>query len=161
MWIAGRAIEAGVSDTVAPDGTPAVAHCPRMSIRDIFPGATPSGSPQKRDVPDSRFGRILVAARAVERELWFTVVVAMLLDVTLTVHGLTIGLVEANPVARYALDTAGILGLYALKLAAIGIGLACRAGIDDRYAAVVPLGLAVPSLVAVVINTTLIATVTL
>lgn len=132
-----------------------------MSIRDIIQRTAPTGSSQKRDVPDSRFGRLLSAAGAVERELWFTVVAAMLLDVTLTMHGLTIGLVEANPVARYALDTAGILGLYALKIAALAIGVSCRLGLDDRYGPIVPLGLAIPSMVAVIVNTTVIAAVTL
>ncbi|MEF8784866.1 MAG: DUF5658 family protein [Haloarculaceae archaeon] len=102
----------------------------------------------------------MTVARARERELWFVVFAAMLVDVTLTVHGLTLGLTERNPIARAAIDTAGVLGLYAIKVGALFVGGCCRLVVDDRYGVVVPVGLAVPSLVAVVVNTAVIAFVT-
>jgi hypothetical protein len=102
----------------------------------------------------------LTVARARERELWFVVFAAMLVDVTLTVHGLTLGLTELNPIARAAIDTAGVLGLYAIKVGALFVGGCCRLVVDDRYGVVVPVGLAVPSLVAVGVNTAVIAFVT-
>ena len=85
----------------------------------------------------------------------------MLVDVTLTVHGLTLGLTEANPVARTAIDTAGVLGLYTLKAGSLAVGGCCRLAVRDRYGVVVPVGLGLPSLLAVVINTAIIGYVTL
>jgi hypothetical protein len=83
----------------------------------------------------------------------------MLVDVTLTVHGLTLGLAELNPVANAAIDALGVLGLYALKLLALGVGLCCRVVVPDRYGVLVPLGLGLPSALAVAINATVIASV--
>lgn len=131
-----------------------------MPIRDTIRRAVPSGLSAQRDTPDSRISRVLTAARAREQELWFVVFAAMLVDVTLTVHGLTLGLTEVNPIARGAIDAAGVLGLYALKAGALFVGGCCRLVVDDRYGVVVPVGLAVPSLVAVLINTVIIAFVT-
>lgn len=85
----------------------------------------------------------------------------MLVDVTLTVHGLQLGLRELNPVARAALDTAGVLGLYALKGVALALGVCCVTLIPSRYTPLVPLGLAIPSILAVIINTTVISIVLL
>ena len=85
----------------------------------------------------------------------------MLVDVTLTVHGLTLGLAEVNPVARVAIDTAGVLGLYALKVVALAVGGCCRLVVRDRYGAVIPVGLGLPSLAAVVVNTAVIGYVTI
>ena len=91
-----------------------------------------------------------------ERELWFVTISAMLMDVTLTVHGLQLGLRELNPVARAALDVAGAVGLYGLKGVALLLGGICIQLIPTKYTALVPLGLAIPSTIAVVINSTLI-----
>lgn len=99
----------------------------------------------------------LVTAATVERELWLVVVGAMLIDVTLTVHGRQIGLVERNPVARLSIDAFGVLGLYGLKIVALGLGGACRLAVPDRYGPVVPIGLAIPSLLAIGVNAIAIA----
>jgi hypothetical protein len=131
-----------------------------MPIRDAIRRTIPSGPSAARDAPDSRAGRLFAAARRRERDLWFVVVAAMLVDVTLTVHGLTLGLREANPFARAALDAAGVLGLYALKLGALAVGGCCRFVLRDRYGFVVPLGLGLPSLAAVTVNAAVIAYVT-
>ncbi len=131
-----------------------------MPIRDTIRRAVPSSPSAQRDTPDSRLSRVLTAARARERELWFVVFAAMLVDVTLTVHGLTLGLTELNPIARAAIDAAGVLGLYAIKVGALFVGGCCRLVVDDRYGVVVPVGLAVPSLAAVLINTVVIAYIT-
>lgn len=88
-----------------------------------------------------------------ERELWFLVAAVMLVDVTLTVHGLTIGLRELNPVARLAFERAGVLGFYGLKLGAVAVGLACRPFLPSEHTGLIPLALAVPSLIAVILNT--------
>lgn len=80
----------------------------------------------------------------------------MLADVTLTVYGRQLGLVESNPVARGVLSDVGVIGLVGLKGVALGIGGCCRLLVTDRYGAVVPIGLAVPSLAAVGVNTAVI-----
>ena len=91
-----------------------------------------------------------------ERELWGLVIAAMLMDVTLTVHGLQIGLREVNPVAVEVLDMAGAVGLYLMKGGALLVGLVCRPLLPSRYTALIPLGLAIPSLFAVIHNSALI-----
>jgi hypothetical protein len=132
-----------------------------MPIRDAIRRTVPYGPSPKRDTPDTRLQRLLDAARSRERALWFAVVAAMLVDVTLTVHGLTLGLIEANPIARAAIDSAGVLGLYGLKTLALAVGGCCRLAIQDRYGPIVPVGLGVPSLAAVLFNAALIGYVTL
>jgi hypothetical protein len=92
-----------------------------------------------------------------ERDLWVVVVAAMSLDVMLTVYGLSVGLQEMNPIARHALDTTGVAGLAGLKLGALSLGVCCLWLVPDRYRPVIPLGLALPSVVAVGVNATLIA----
>lgn len=87
-----------------------------------------------------------------ERELWFLTISAMFLDVMLTVQGLQLGLRELNPIARSALDWIGVLGLYMLKAVALLIGVLCTWLVPSQFAPVVPLGLALPSLCAVLIN---------
>jgi hypothetical protein len=131
-----------------------------MSLRDAIRRlALPGPAGKSADSPDTRCGRLLESAASVERELWLLVVGAMLVDVTLTVHGLTLGLAEQNPIARHALESFGVLGLYGLKATALGMGGCCRLLVRNRYAPVIPLGLAVPSLAAAVVNTAVIASV--
>jgi len=100
--------------------------------------------------------RVLTLASTYERELWLLVVVTMLADVPLTMYGLHLGLTEMNPVARTAIEVAGALGLYVLELVALSIGLGCTLLVPQRYTALVPLGLALPSVFAVVVNSLLI-----
>lgn len=102
---------------------------------------------------------ILQVLSRYERDLWFLAIAAMLVDVTLTTHGLQLGLRELNPIARAAIDWIGILGLYGLKGVAILLGILCVSAIPERYTPLVPLGLAVPSMIAVLINTVVISTV--
>ncbi len=123
-----------------------------MQLPDALRGVGRPDPPSQRDVSDSRFGRFSHWTRSAERELWFAVVAAMLVDVTLTVHGLTLGLRELNPVANAAIDAVGVLGLYALKSMALGVGLCCRLVVPDRHGALVPIGLGLPSALAVAIN---------
>ena len=126
-----------------------------MSLREHVPGQGSS------DVVWSR-GKI-ASNRAIrflghyEKELWMLTIGAMLVDITLTVHGLQLGLREMNPVARAALDSAGVLGLYFLKAVALAIGVCCTWVLPNRFTPIVPLGLAIPSVLAVVINTVVIS----
>lgn len=116
--------------------------------------------------PDATTGGVdapgcLPGVASLERELWFVALAAMLIDVTLTVHGLQLGLRELNPVARAFLDAAGALGLYFLKLIAVLVAVCGRKLIPTRYGWLVPLALALPSTIAVVVNASLIAYVVL
>lgn len=112
--------------------------------------------------PPSSYSRLLLRSFAcAERELWALAVGAMVLDVLLTLYGLEQGLIETNPVARSALESAGAAGLYGLKLAAVGVGVVCLPLLPTQYRAIVPLALAVPSLGAAVINAMLIGSIVL
>ncbi|WP_331232456.1 DUF5658 family protein [Natronorarus salvus] len=91
-----------------------------------------------------------------ERALWAVVVLAAIADILLTYHGLQIGLTEANPVARGAIEGYGYWTMVALKGGALTIGVACWAVLPDRFSPVIPLGLAIPWVVASAINLTLI-----
>lgn len=132
-----------------------------MSIRDVLTGTTQPGSSRPAGLSVPRLGRVLHSASLVEWELWLAATAFMLADVTLTFHGLLLGLAEANPIARGALDHFGALGLYGLKLGALGIGAVCRLAMPDRYGALVPVGLAIPSGIAALMNATLITLVSL
>lgn len=87
----------------------------------------------------------------VEAALWAVVVGVMVLDIALTVYGLSAGFVEANPVIRRVLEVLGIGGLFLAKGIALSIALAVRARFP-RFALVPPLGLALPWAAAVGIN---------
>ncbi len=91
-----------------------------------------------------------------ERALWAVVVLAALADVLLTYYGLQIGLTEANPVARGAIEGYGYWTMLVLKGGALSVGVACWVALPDRFSPVVPLGLAIPWVVASAINFTLI-----
>ena len=93
-----------------------------------------------------------------ELMLWVLVCWALVLDIVLTAYGLSIGLVERNPLVRHALETFGVVALAFTKAAAVGIALFFRS-IWPEYAVVAPAGLAVPWLVAVALNAILITSV--
>ena len=91
-----------------------------------------------------------------EGTLWLVVVASMVVDLLLTYYGIERGLAEANPVARAGLDRFGYAALGAIKLVAVGVGLACRPFLPRNYTAVVPLALAIPWIVASLINAVMI-----
>lgn len=90
--------------------------------------------------------------RTVEYALWVLVAISFVGDVVTTMVGLHMGLAEANPVARAAIDVAGVFGILALKGAAVALALACRPLLDDPYKAIVPAALAIPWTLAVCSN---------
>lgn len=98
--------------------------------------------------------RIITTLRQFERELWGLLVVALLADVVLTYHGLESGLREGNPMMRIAIDVAGIFALLGAKLLVVSLGVLTRRQLDDR-GVVVPVGLALPWLLAAGINASL------
>jgi hypothetical protein len=92
---------------------------------------------------------------SVERELWVVVVAALLADVYLTQLGLQSGLREGNPLARFLIETFGIGALAALKVGVVGLAGVVWKLVPDRQGPTIPLGLAIPWVVAVCINGTL------
>jgi hypothetical protein len=127
-----------------------------MSLRNLLPGSV-DANPRSGDDPSRFHSRFFEAILGAEKELWFVAVALMLVDVTLTVHGLQLGLREMNPVAKQALDAVGVLGLYGLKGTALAVGLCCRPLLPIRLYAIIPLALLLPSLLAVILNTLAIA----
>lgn len=123
-----------------------------MSLRDILDESASSNQTWS-PLNQLRLNDGIEVLSRYERELWGLTLVAMILDVILTIQGLRLGLHELNPVARTALDQAGAFGLYGLKSVAVLLGVFCVLVIPDRYTPFVPLGLALPSVVAVFINT--------
>ena len=126
-----------------------------MSLRQLLSGSADADSTTPGNT--GRFALVMRWLCRTERELWIFTVVVMVIDVTLTVYGLSLGLEERNPIARSVLDSAGILGLSALKLIVLVVGLCSRRLLPSRSAAFVPLILAIPSAFAVGINSLLIA----
>lgn len=78
-------------------------------------------------------------------------------DLALTVVGRSVGLVEVNPVARALLVAHGTVGLVVLKVLVLGFAACVWAALPGRYAAVVPVALALPTVPAVAYNAVLVA----
>ncbi|GCF12336.1 hypothetical protein Harman_02710 [Haloarcula mannanilytica] len=91
----------------------------------------------------------------VERELWLVVVATLVVDVWLTHVGLQHGLHEGNPVMRAAIETFGIAVLALTKVGVLGLAGLTRRALSEQRGVVVPLGLALPWVGAVLINATL------
>ncbi|QSG12753.1 putative membrane protein [Halapricum desulfuricans] len=91
---------------------------------------------------------------AVEPQLWAAMLVTLIADVALTHYGLQVGLAEGNPLMRAAIETAGIAALFGIKLSIVIFGVGVRLTLGER-GVVVPVGLAVPWLLAAVINAVL------
>lgn len=89
---------------------------------------------------------------SMEAELWLAVGLVMLGDVVLTLYGLGLGLSEANPLAVAVLDVVGAPGLVALKVAVLAVGGIGTWVLPDGTSGIVPLGLLLPTLAAVVVN---------
>lgn len=99
--------------------------------------------------------RALDLLSSVERELWVVVLVALFADVYLTHLGLQYGLREGNPLARHLIEAFGIGALAALKFGVVGAAGVLSQLVPERQAPTIPLGLAIPWVVAVCINGTL------
>lgn len=91
-----------------------------------------------------------------ERILWGMVVVVMLLDVATTAVGLQYGLQEGNALVAGAIETFGIAGLLLVKAVVLVLAATVAFWIPDRVSPVVPLGLALPTLIAVTTNLALV-----
>lgn len=102
--------------------------------------------------------RPTLGVSSTEARLWLVAAAALIADLFLTYYGIAhAGLMEANPVAASVLAGHGYAGLAAVKLAAFAVGVAGRQVVPPVYRWVAPCCLAVPWLLAVAVNTTLIA----
>lgn len=111
-----------------------------------------TGSHQSREGGNgSRIDRLLAELDAVEFQLWIVVVAALVLDVYLTYRGLQRGYVEGNPVMAIGMEHLGFAALGLAKAGALGVGRLCRA-VRPEYGPVIALGLAIPWVGAVVVN---------
>lgn len=95
--------------------------------------------------------RRYVELSAVELELWLIVLATLTLDVVLTYIGLQSGLMEGNPIMGYAFEHVGFAVLGLVKVTVFGTAGLAREYAPE-YGAVIPLGLAVPWLLASVVN---------
>jgi len=97
------------------------------------------------------------------RTLWALAALAMALDVAITGVGLSIGLSERNPLAHATIDAVGLFGAgVLLKGGALAVGYAGWRLLPwfvpgtAPLRNLVPLGVALPSWIAVGINTSLV-----
>jgi len=89
--------------------------------------------------------------------LWSVAIGAAVVDMLLTMMGLSLCFTEANPVARTALDVAGGAGLFGLKLLAIGLLSIVYWYVSPLYRRVALIAFSIPQLVAVGHNGLLLA----
>lgn len=78
-----------------------------------------------------------------ERLLWVVVVLSMISDAALTSYGISVGLRELNPVARYAFESMGIFGFLWLKGFAVCLALFGRWLTPTDHRDLIPATLAV------------------
>ncbi|MFC7194182.1 DUF5658 family protein [Halosimplex aquaticum] len=105
---------------------------------------------------DEYLGAVSGSVSDLELLLWVLVCWALVLDIVLTAYGLSVGLVERNPLMRQALGAFGLSALALAKAAAVAVALVFRA-LWPEYALVAPIGLAIPWVLAVVFNAALLA----
>lgn len=95
---------------------------------------TPTAEPDDRTIS----GLLGIVGRTpLERRLWLAVGFAIVADVATTLAGLELGLRESNPAGVAAVEIAGVLGLLAVKGAAVGVGLTVATAVaraPDRIA---------------------------
>lgn len=91
-----------------------------------------------------------------ERVIWGVVVAVMLLDVATTAIGLQYGLHEGNAIVGAVIARFGIPGLFLLKAVVLALAATLAFTLPDRVSSVVPLGLALPTTVAVATNLALV-----
>lgn len=113
-----------------------------------------SESTPARGTLRDRLERVHAELVTVEAELWLIALATLTIDVYLTYRGLSTGLTEGNPVMRVAIDTLGFGALGLVKVLVLGVAGFYRE-LRPEYGAVIALGLAVPWLLAITVNATL------
>lgn len=95
---------------------------------------------------------------SLERGLWALVLGAATADTVLTLVGLQLCFVEANPVAAWAIERMGGMGLILLKGGALLILYGVVERLPVKYALAALAGFSIPQLAATVLNTMLFVT---
>ncbi len=88
----------------------------------------------------------------IERELWLVVVVMLVADVWLTHMGIEHGLREGNPAVRALIEAFGVAALAAVKGSVLGLAVLVAEAIPAWQTPIIPLGLGLPWLAAVLVN---------
>ena len=88
-----------------------------------------------------------------ERLLWTVALLALLADVVTTLVGLEAGLAEGNPVVAGALADAGLAGFLGVKITVLALAGGRLAA--PRFRVAIPLGVALPWLLAAGTNAVL------
>lgn len=100
------------------------------------------------------------AFRSMDRldvNLWLLVLAVMAGDVALTRYGLSVGLIETNPIALFGIDTFGYAVLAYLKIPAFLLGILGWVILPEHLRRLNLVGLALPWAVATAVNLWLIA----
>jgi len=105
---------------------------------------------------ETRLQSLTAELASVESHLWALAAVAAGLDVLLTFRGLELGLTEGNPVVATLVAGAGIGALVAVKVVVLAVAALGR-WYRPRWGPWLSLGLAIPWVIAVGINATLLA----
>lgn len=84
--------------------------------------------------------------------LWVLTAAVVVGDLLSTVHGLSIGLREQNPVVADVLANHGFAGLVALKVLVLGWAVVAWRALSRRYGVAALVGLVLPQATAVVVN---------
>ncbi|MFC7021025.1 MULTISPECIES: DUF5658 family protein [Haloarcula] len=92
---------------------------------------------------------------SLERGLWALVLGTATADTVLTLVGLQLCFVEANPVAAWAIERMGGLGLILLKGGALVVLYGVVERLPVRYTLAALVGFTIPQLTATVLNTML------
>ncbi|MFC6865282.1 DUF5658 family protein [Halomicroarcula sp. GCM10025817] len=92
---------------------------------------------------------------SLERGLWALVLGTATADTVLTLVGLQLCFVEANPVAAWAIERMGGLGLILLKGGALVVLYGVVERLPVKYALAALVGFTIPQLTATVLNTML------
>ncbi|MFW5911351.1 MAG: hypothetical protein ACOCQV_01300 [Halolamina sp.] len=116
---------------------------------------------------EDAFGQAADGVLSRPRTLWALAALAMALDVLITGVGLSLGLAERNPLANAAIDAVGLFRAgVLLKGASLAVGYTAwrllprmRTTSTDQLRNLVPIGVAIPSWIAVGINTSLVVSI--
>jgi len=118
----------------------------------------PTGGSSIADALDREVSSVTGDVATVEVLLWLVVLASVALDVYTTHLGLSAGLTEGNPLMHRAIDGFGIGALVAAKLLVVGGALVLRM-YRPRFSRPIVVGLAVPWVATVLVNTVTLATV--
>jgi len=127
-------------------------------VADDFRMSTDTAGSQPREttsfaVGGARLDAVATRTTTYASWLWVVAVATLLLDGTLTVYGLRLGLTEVNPVAASLIADVGIVPTLALlKGMALGVAVAGWVVMPEDYRGLVPAGLALPWACASVVN---------